>query len=66
MTIGSGVASNESDAFHSCSDLTSIEISDSVTEVGSYAFYQCSVLTSIEIPDSVTSIGSYHAISILA
>ncbi len=35
----------------------SIEIPDSVTEIGENAFYGCTCLTSIEIPDSVTVIG---------
>ncbi|MCQ2298981.1 MAG: leucine-rich repeat domain-containing protein, partial [Bacteroidales bacterium] len=37
--------------------LTSIEIPNSVTEIGEYAFYDCKGLTSVEIPDSVTEIG---------
>jgi len=45
-------------AFHNCSSLTSITISDSVTSIGSSAFYGCTGLTSITIPDSVTSIGA--------
>ena len=39
--------------------ITSYEISNSVTSIGSYAFHCCSNLQSIEIPDSVTSIGDY-------
>ena len=37
--------------------MTSIEIPNSVTSIGSSAFHSCSGLTSIEIPNSVTSIG---------
>ena len=43
-------------AFSSCSGLTSIEIPNSVTEIGDYAFHRTG-LESIEIPNSVTSIG---------
>ena len=43
-------------AFFYCSDLTSVEIPNSVTSIGSEAFYR-SGLTSIDIPNSVTSIG---------
>ena len=38
------------------SEITSLTIPDSVTEIGSGAFYGWSGLTSITIPDSVTSI----------
>ena len=44
-------------AFYNCSNVTSIEITSSVTSIGNSAFYGCSKLTSIEIPNSVTSIG---------
>ncbi len=55
-------------AFHDCSSLTSIVISDTVTCLSS-AFAGCSSLTSIVIPSSVTSIdgsffGCYSLISI--
>ena len=51
------VTSIEGFAFYECG-LTSIEIPNSVTSIGSSAFYNCSKLTSVEIPNSVTSIGS--------
>lgn len=40
-----------------CFSLTSINIPDTVTSIGSSAFRGCESLTSINIPDSVTSIG---------
>ena len=39
------------------SNLTSIVIPDSVTNIGKYAFAYCDGLTSVVIPDSVTTIG---------
>ena len=38
--------------------LISVEIPNSVTNIGSSAFSECSLLSSINIPNSVTSIGS--------
>ena len=43
-------------AFNGCTSLTSVTITDSVTNIGDYAFYKCTSLTSITIPNSVTII----------
>ena len=40
-----------------CPNLISLEIPDSVEEIGAYAFQGCVNLTSLDIPDSVTKIG---------
>ncbi len=45
--------------FHNKTDLTSVQIPDTVTEIGYAAFNYCTSLTSIKLPESVTSIGSY-------
>ena len=39
--------------------MTSIEISEGITNIGDRAFNGCSSLTNIEIPESVTNIGSF-------
>ena len=48
----------ESSAFRGCSELTSITIPNSISDIGSYAFQGCSGLTSITIPNRVSRISN--------
>ncbi|WEK83251.1 MAG: leucine-rich repeat domain-containing protein [Mycoplasma sp.] len=52
----------ENNAFRNCSLLNSINIPNSVTNIGEYAFYNCSALTDIMLPNSVEIInkGAFH------
>ena len=44
-------------AFAGCTNLSSIVIPDSITDIGNSAFADCTNLSSIVVPDSVTEIG---------
>lgn len=46
-------------AFSECSNLTNIELPESLTSIDDTAFGRCTSLTNIEIPESVTSIGTF-------
>ncbi len=46
-------------SFRACSELSSIEIPNSVTDIQNRAFSFCKGLTSVRIPDSVTNLGPY-------
>ena len=50
------VTSINRDAFYCCTDLTSIELPNSIITIGYRAFIGCTNLTSINIPNSVTTI----------
>lgn len=56
VSIPKSVVKIDSTSFEGCG-LTSIEIPDSVTEIGNYAFANCTNLSVVKIPDSVTKIG---------
>lgn len=56
---GVKITAVETSAFQGCASLKSINIPDSVTDIGHAAFEGCTSLTSINIPNSVTSIGGY-------
>lgn len=57
FTIPSGIEKIQTQAFHAQSEMKSIVIPNTVTEIGT-SFGYCSGLTSITIPSSVTKIGS--------
>ena len=56
IKFSSNVTSIGTKAFYSCTNITSITIPNSVTEIGVRAFAGCDI-TSIKIPDSTTEIG---------
>ena len=57
--LGSPVTWIVNCAFCSCTNLTSVTIPNSVTNIGTQAFFNCTSLTSVTIPNSVISLGSY-------
>ena len=60
VTIPSSVTSIGSNAFESCTSLTSVNFDNDsqLTSINVAAFYNCSSLTSVNIPGSVTNIGN--------
>lgn len=52
-----GITSIANYAFYGCSNLTEIELSPVLGEIGVRAFYNCSSLTEIELPEMLSSIG---------
>ena len=56
--LGNGVKIISERCFENIAELTTITISESVTEIGSLAFYKCKNLKKITIPASVNRIGS--------
>lgn len=68
--INSGVQKIPDSAFGSsdsvnCGNMVSVEIPDTVTEIGSVAFYYCDSLEAVTMPDTVKSLGSaaFHSCS---
>ena len=49
----------EANAFYNCTNITSVEISGSVTSIGEYAFDRCSNLTNVILPENVGEIKYY-------
>lgn len=56
VRIGKGEICNS--AFSNCTNLTTVELGDGVTSIGTSAFLKCTQLPSITIGSGVTSIGS--------
>jgi len=48
----------ETPKFYGCTNLTNINLPNTITAIGDYAFYNCSGLTNIDLTSTVTSIGS--------
>ena len=46
-------------AFQNCTNLSSIDLQESVTGIGEHAFDGCTNLSSINLPEGVTNIGDY-------
>nr|MDE5601829.1 leucine-rich repeat domain-containing protein [Clostridia bacterium] len=46
-------------AFFKCSNITAVEIPDSVKTIGRSAFYQCESLTSVRLPSALKTIEDY-------
>jgi len=57
VTIIGGDAVSEN-AFYDCSNIVSVEISESVISIGEGAFYNCTSLAEFEIPPSVLNISA--------
>ena len=55
---GKPVTSIAKGAFYGCTQITSIQIPNSISNVGYKAFSGCSAVTSLSIPSSVTNLGA--------
>lgn len=49
--------------FYSCTSMTSINLPNSLTSIGSNSLHACASLTSITLPNSLTSIGDFAFLS---
>ena len=57
VTFGDHVKSISDKAFYYCSNLKTVNLSNSVERIGSNAFYDCEGLTTITIPNGISFIG---------
>lgn len=56
---GEKIIAIEKNVFKNCSSITSVTISNNLTQIGESAFENCSSLTTLKIGTGLTSIGSY-------
>lgn len=54
-----GLTKIDDNAFRSCTQLQSVVVPASVTEIGKYAFYACYALTGLALPEGLKTIGDY-------
>lgn len=59
-SVKEGTTTIADDAFYDCTNLTNIDIPNSITSIGDWTFGDCTSLESILFPNSLTNIG-YHA-----
>lgn len=55
--IRDGVVTLSKCAFYGCTNLTTLELPASITEIGTNAFSECRSLTYLDVPDKITEIG---------
>lgn len=53
-----GIETIRNYAFYGCSELRSVVLPDTLTDIGTYAFYNCTNLKDINLPSGLTSIGA--------
>ncbi len=56
---GKPVTALAKSVFYGCSEITSVQLPATITEIPDFAFYKCSNLMEINIPDGVTLIGQH-------
>ena len=59
VIVRDGITNIGDFAFDSCTNLSNIELSESLKRIGTGSFYECHSLSSVNLPESLTDIGKY-------